>query len=145
MTDEKVEDNVLDFISEDKVFAFLTKYKKLEAEFKAMKKVYDERVKKPLKKIAGKDPMKVANDIFQVQITKSSITESILPVDKIKHLEQEIQDAVLREETVVIEKTIPMGDIRNLPQEWQDKLIVEKRTTPRMILKFVEDETDEDW
>ena len=110
-----------------------------------MKKVYDKRIKEPLKKIAGIDAMKVANDIFQVQITKSSVTESILPIEKIKHLEQEIQDAVLREETVVIEKTIPMGDMQKLPQEWQDKLIVEKRTTPRMILKFIEDETDEDW
>lgn len=136
---------VLDFISEDKVFKFLTKYKKLEEEFKAMKKVYDERVKKPLKKIAGTDPLKIANDMFQVMITKSSVTESILPIKDIKNLSQEIQDLVLSKETVVVDKVIPMGDILQLPQEMQDLLIVEKRTTPRMILKFIEDETDEDW
>ncbi len=145
MSEDTIEDSVLDFISEDKVFDFLVKYKKLEEEFKAMKKVYDKRIKEPLKKMTGIDPMKVANDMFQVQITKSSVTESILSVDKIKHLEQEIQDAVLRQETVVIDRTIPMGDIRKLSQEWQDLLIVEKRATPRMILKFIEDETDDDW
>lgn len=144
MTDE-IEDKVLDFLSQDKIFSFLTKYKKLEAEFKAMKKVYDKRVKEPLKAMTGIDAMKVANDMFQVQITKTSVTESILPIPEIKKLSQEIQDRVLSAETVVIDKVMPLGDILKLPQEWQDLLIVEKRTTPRMILKFIEDETDEDW
>jgi len=144
MSDDKQMD-VLDYLSQDKVFDFLTKYKKLEEEFKAMKKTYDKRIKKPIKELAGTDPMKVANDIFQVTITKTSVTESVIPINKIKKLSKKIQNMVLSEETIVVDKVMSMSDIRKLPQKIQDQLIVESRPTPRMILKFIADEKDGGW
>jgi len=142
---DKVEMEVLNHISGEKVFDFLVKYKKLEEEYKAMKKVYEKRVKLPIKEMAGINPMKVANDIFQVTITKSSVTESVIPIKDIKKLPKRVQNIVLSEETVVVEKVMSLGDIKKLSKNMQDQLITEKRSTPRMILKFIEDETDEDW
>jgi len=108
---------VLDYLGQDKVFEFLTKFKKLEDEYKAMKKVYEKRIKIPLKGIVGDGGMVTANDVFKVTITQPQETEKLISIVK----------------------------ARKLPQDIKDMILVKSMTSSRMIVKLIEDETDEDW
>lgn len=115
--EEQKQLEVLDYLSQDKVLEFLTKFKKLEEEYRAMKKVYDKRVKDPLKEIVGDLGLKAENDIFRVSISQPQETEKLISITK----------------------------ARKLPQEIKDLILVDSMTSARMRVDLIEDETDEDW
>jgi len=108
---------VLSYLGEDKVFEFLIKFKGLEEEYRAMKKLYDKRIKDKLKEIVGDEGMKVQNDVFRVTVSQPQETE----------------------------KVISITEARKLPQDIKDLILKKGMTSSRMVVTLIEEETDEDW
>jgi len=114
---EEIEDKVLDFLSQDNILKFLVTFKNAQEEYNAMKKMYAKRIKDPLKEIVGDKGIKIENDIFRVAISQPQVTEKFISITK----------------------------ARKLPKEIRDKILIEKMSSPRMVVTLIEDETDDEF
>ncbi len=106
---------ILDFLGQDNIFDFLVRYKKIENEYRMMKKVYEKRVRDELKRIMNGEGIKVQNDVFKVIITESR----------------------------PIEKLIPKGEMENFSQDIKDLIFKDSMTPSTVRVTLIEEETDE--
>ena len=94
MKNEKQE-KIADLLSQERNIRIIEKYEDIKTKYNKIKKIYDEEISSPIKDIIGIDGGNFDNDMVEVKLSPSKVTEKTRPLAEIRQMANSIKKMVL--------------------------------------------------